>query len=300
LFAEGQFRTLNATILLSAVLFGLVWIDVNPASDLVQIMAAMLTLLIVHINLQHFQDRTNPTPTLLSLGDWIRTLARESGPVRIGTIAIPEWISPRQRSDAVKLIHQTFDGKGYFAFRSKTKLAVCERISDSGPEGVPQLTLQTITGGAASSRDFFPAPMANGRDALERMSAAKWIPPIDDAAALPDDPEVLTSQFHTLFPDGIVCDLATREGQRSMRTLEKSTLSGILPMSIKSLEEGSTVVPLSGHWLTPIFHQERLRLIFVLPPESGREIISNWLGLVRAWHVGSQAMESASHDARTR
>ena len=33
LFAEGQFRTLNATIVFSAGLLLLVWIDINPASD---------------------------------------------------------------------------------------------------------------------------------------------------------------------------------------------------------------------------------------------------------------------------
>ena len=59
LFAEGQFRTLNITIVFSAVLFALVWIDANPASDLVQITAAMIVLLIVHINVQHLRDRTH-------------------------------------------------------------------------------------------------------------------------------------------------------------------------------------------------------------------------------------------------
>ncbi len=74
LFAESQFGMLNATIVLSGFLFALVWVDINPRSDLVQITAAMIALLIVHINLQHFQDRKTTLPTLLSLRDWIHTL----------------------------------------------------------------------------------------------------------------------------------------------------------------------------------------------------------------------------------
>ena len=42
LFAEGRFRALNATVAVSAVLFLLVWLDPNPASDLVEITAAMI------------------------------------------------------------------------------------------------------------------------------------------------------------------------------------------------------------------------------------------------------------------
>ncbi len=105
------------------------WIDVNPASDLVQITAAMIVLLIVHINLQHLRDRTTSLPTLLSLGDWIRALAAEPQPVRVGRITIPDWIDSRQKSDAVKVMRETFDDAGHLAFRSSSNLVFYQRIT---------------------------------------------------------------------------------------------------------------------------------------------------------------------------
>ena len=162
LFAEGQFRTLNASIVFSAVLFALVWIDANPASDLVQITAAMIVLLIVHINLQHLRDRTRSLPTLLSLGDWIRTLAAEPQPVRVGRITVPEWIHSRQKSDAVRVMRETFEDAGHLAFRSSSNLVFYQRITGDDAESHPHLTLQATTGGAANRAEILPTATENG------------------------------------------------------------------------------------------------------------------------------------------
>ena len=168
LFAEGQFRTLNVSILFSAGLFALVWIDVNPASDLVQITAAMIVLLIVHINVQHLRDRTTALPTLLSLGDWIRALAAEPQPVRVGRISVPDWIDSRQKSDAVAVMRETFDTKGIW--RSGR-----HRILSSTSES--RLTIPTADRSGASDgyrRRCEPRPKycatatETGRDALDR------------------------------------------------------------------------------------------------------------------------------------
>jgi len=298
LFAEGQFLTLNATILFSAVLFGLVWIDVNPASDLVQITAAMITLLIVHINVQHFQDRATALPTLLSPRDWIRALAAESGPVRVGKIDIPEWIGSREKSNAVRLMRETFDGTGYLAFRSPTTLVFYERISNENIERQPHLTLQTATGGAANRAEIMAAPMTNGRKALDRIIAQEWIQPINDVWALPDSLEVLKSEFLATFPNGIVLDLDRRGGTRNARDLGQSLQAAILPKAMKSLDEGAVVTPVSGRWVSPIFHQGNLRLILVLPPESDTDLFRRWRRTVNAWHaVGRSPDVSHAHDA---
>jgi hypothetical protein len=282
-------------------LLALVWIDVNPASDLVQITAAMITILIVHINLQHFRDRTTPLPTLLSLGDWIRTLAQEPGPTRVGKIAIPEWTDSRQKSNAVKLIRETFDGAGHLAFRSSTTLVFYERVTNDDTDErdrQPHLTLQTITGGAANRAEIVPAPLANGREALDRIIAEEWTPPIDEAAALPDSPEVLKSAFFAIFPDGIVLDMDTREGTRDVRQLEQGVLAGILPTAMKSLDQGAVVTAVSGRWISPIFHQGKLRLIFVLPPEFASVLFRRWRRTVNTWHsVGRTLDVSHAHNA---
>ena len=206
LFAEGQFRTLNATILFSAGLFALVWIDVNPASDLVQITAAMIVLLIVHINLQHLRDRTTSLPTLLSLGDWIRALAAEPKPVRVGRITVPDWIDSRQKSNAVKVMRETFDDAGHLAFRSSSNLVFYQRITGDDAERQPHLALQTTTGGAANRAEIVPTATENGREALDRIITQGWLQPVDDD--LSNSPDVLAAEFPAIFPDGVVVDLA--------------------------------------------------------------------------------------------
>lgn len=298
LFAEGRFGTLIATVVLLAALLGLVWLDVHPASDLLEITAAMITLLIVLINLQHLQDRQRPLPTLLAIGDWMGTLARESGPVRVGKIVVPKWIPQRQRSAVVKLMQQTLDGKGYFSFRSATTLVYYIRTSND--EAVPHLHLgfQEMTGGAASRGKVLAPPTRNGPEALDRLTAEKWIQPLTDQLSRADDPGILSSKFRTLFSDGVVFDLETLEGTRDMRSLKRSLLAGALPTAVRGLENGAVVVPLSGRWLTPIFHQGRLRLILLLPPEPEDAILESWLRMVQTWHISwgtTQAAGSTSN-----
>ena len=53
LFAEGRFGIHLASMAFLVVLLWLVWIKPDPASDLVQITAAMIAQLILLINLQH-------------------------------------------------------------------------------------------------------------------------------------------------------------------------------------------------------------------------------------------------------
>jgi hypothetical protein len=295
MFAEGQFRALIATLIFLTALLWLVWLDVNPASDLVQITAAMITLLIVHINLQHFQDRVTLLPTLLSLRDWIDTLAGESGPVRVGKIVIPEWISSRQKSVAVDLVKQTFDGSGHFAFRSLTTLVFYERTSMGDAERQPHLALQTLTGGAANRGECLRVPMNNGHDALGVLTAEKWLPPINEASESPDGPEALKSEFLRIFPDGAVLDLETREGRQDIRKLKQRLLAGVLPTATRSLEDGTTVAPVSGRSLSALFHQGKLRLLFILPPEFETELFRSWLRIVKVWHIGGRTTESVSH-----
>jgi hypothetical protein len=85
LFAEGRFRALNATIVITAVLFVIVWFDVNPASDLVEITAAMIVLLIVHITCSTSRTAHHPEPAscrwVTGFGRWPQSPGR-CGPAR--------------------------------------------------------------------------------------------------------------------------------------------------------------------------------------------------------------------------
>ena len=158
--------------------------------------------------------------------------------------------------------------------------------------------LQAITGGAANRGEFLPPPTTNGREAVDRLLAENWIQPTrdtTDTSTLSDSPDDLKSAFSKLFPDGVVLDLQTREGTREMRNLKQSVLAGILPAAVKSLEEGALVVPVSERWLSAVFHEGKLRLFFILPPEYDREQFRSWLRTVKAWHAGSSRTEGVSH-----
>jgi hypothetical protein len=286
LFAEGQFRALNLTLAFSGILFLLVWIDANPASDLVELTAAMVTLLIVHINLQHYQDRTPPRPAQLPLGDWIRALAEEPGPVRAGTIVVPEWIPSRQRSAAIDLMRQMLDGTGCLAFCSATSVIFYQRCPDADATRQPHLVVQTLTGGAANRGHYWPTPAACGREALDRIVSDRWLKTINRAPAAPESPEVLRPEFFGIFPDGLVADLETRAGARDMRALDSDLVVAILPKAMRSLDDDALVVSVAGRWVSPIFHRNKVRMVFLLPPEPGAEQFQRWLRTLKAWRLG--------------
>ena len=280
LFAEGQFRWLNLTVVLSGLLFLLVWIDANPASDLVEITAAMIVLLIVHINLQHFQDRTPPAPAQLPLGDWIRALESEPSAVRAGTLTVPEWIPQRQRAAAISLVRETLQDRGCLAFCSATSLIFFER---EPADQAPHLAIQTATGGAANRGRYWSEPAADGRAALQRVVDDQWIKGVPQ---VPVSPEHLPPTFLEIFPDGFVADLETRAGQRAMRTLDPDLLAVLLPSAMKSLDDDALVVQVADRWVSPIFHHNKVRMVFLLPVDPGTENFQQWLRMLRAWRLG--------------
>ena len=287
LFAEGQFRTLNVSIVFSAGLFALVWIDANPASDLVQITAAMIVLLIVHINIQHLRDRTTTLPTLLSLGDWIRALAAEPQPVRVGRITVPEWIDSRQKANAVKVMRERFDGAGHLAFRTSTNLLFYQRITADDTEQQPHLELQTATGGAANRAEILPAATENGRAALDRVIEEGWLRPVDDD--LSRGPDAIATEFLSIYPDGVVVDVETRAGRRAARALQHNLVVGLLPSAMKSLGQGAVTIQVSNRWVTPVFYEGKLRQILVLPAEFDTDRLRRWRRTVNAWNACTDA-----------
>ncbi|MGA5464425.1 hypothetical protein [Mycobacterium sp. NPDC050041] len=295
LFAEGRFHALNLTIVFTGLLFALVWIDVNPASDLLELTAAMIVLLIVHVNVQHLEDRSPPPATQLPLGDWIRALAAEPGPVRAGTITVPEWIPQRQRSAAVDTMRKTLTGSGCLAFYSPTSLVFYERESDIDHDRQPHLEVQTVTGGAANRGRYWREPAADGRDALDRIVTAQWIKPIAGVPRAPQSPDHLGPEFLDIFPDGTVADLDTRAGAKIMRTLDEDLVPAILTTAMKSLDDDALVVSVAGRWLSPIFHENKVRMIFLLPSDPEPARFQRWLRTLRAWRLGQ--WEGTGRDA---
>ncbi|MFC7675715.1 hypothetical protein ACFQWH_21710 [Mycolicibacterium sp. GCM10028919] len=295
LFAEGRFNSLTATTVLTALLFGLVWMDANPASDLLELTAAMLVLLIVHMNLQHFHDRVPSRPTQLPLGDWIRALAAEPGPVRAGTVNVPEWIPARQRSAAVRLMRGELRDTGCMAFHSPTSLVFYERASDGERAGQLHLAMQAVTGGAVNRGRHWSDPAADGPAALDRILESKWLRPVDTVPAPPVNPALLQPEFLAIFPDGFVADLDTRAGARAMRDLDPDLLVALLPKAIRSLDDDALVIMVAGRWLSPIFDRNKVRMVFVLPPDPAPEHFQLWLRTLKTWRLGRRTGEGAVH-----
>lgn len=286
LFAEGRFGTHIATFVLLAGLLWLVWLNPNPAGDLVQITAAMVVQLLVLINVQHLRDRRDPLlPTMIPLRDWIGALIRESGPAVAGLIAVPSSITPQQKSAAVQVLCELFRDRGFVAHLSPTTLLYYERSPDLAGGRRRHLEIQASTGGVARGGRYMTETAPTGRTALATV-AADWIG--IDGAAIQDPGGVnLTAEFRTLFPDGVVFDAATLEGCEKMRTLSEEVLARALPTAVASLEEGGEVMPLSDRWLTALYSGGTLRMLFVLPPDSNRAALGTWRATLRAWQLGS-------------
>ena len=278
LFAEGRYRAHLATLLLLIVLLWLVWIKPNPASDLVEITAAMLVQVIVLINIQHWQDRRDPPlPTLVTFGEWTQSLGAEPGPVTVGTVTVPEAITSKQKSATVRLMQETFEGNGYFAFRSATALVFYRRVTGGAGPAV-HLELQTATGGAVRHGRSLSA--TSGHDAVNRLRSVSWLERLDDTA--PNSPQTLTAEFRKLFAEGIAFDTETLAGAPDMRTLDANILARALPTAVASLEDGADAVTLEGLRLTPVFGRGMLRLLCVLPPDPDPGNLRAWRRMARA------------------
>ncbi|WP_099025107.1 hypothetical protein [Mycolicibacterium palauense] len=293
LFAEGHFTTLIATIVLLGGLLWLVWLDTDPASDFVQIMAALITVLIVLINVQHLRDRREPgLPGLLTLRDWIHTLERENAPVRVGAVSIPETLTARQRASTMRIIGDTFTGTGHFAFRSPTSLLFYERAGAAG-ETPAHLLLQASTGGVVGRGRCLPGAPDAGADTVDRLVADGWVTGGQDTETVGEtsgeagvaETDWLCRRFRNLFPDGIVFDLTTLDGARDMRALEPNVLATALPVAATSLERGQFVAPLADRWLTAVYDRAQLRMLLVLPAEPDDALVRRWLRIGRSWQV---------------
>jgi hypothetical protein len=294
LFAEGHFRTHIMTFLLLAVLLWLVWLNPNPAGDLIQITAAMVVQLLVLINVQHLRDRRDPElPTLVSLRDWTGSLAAEPGPALAGTITIGASITPKQKSAAVTTMRDTLEGSGYFAYGSATKLVYYVRSQGDSSSRV-HLVVQEMTGGAASRGRCMPRAQPNGRAALQDLANRNWISLNSAVSRQPRDLADLTNSFRGLFSDGVFFDTETLDGATAMRSLDSEVLAGALPALLASMEDGGDMIMLSNRWLSPVYRRGTLRMLFVLPADPDPEQVRTWREVMRAWTIGTEALATES------
>ena len=264
LFAEGRFATHIGTLALLVGLLALVWVNPNPAGDLVQITAAMVVQLIVLIDLQHLRDRrAAPLPVGTSLRDWLDSVRRQRGPATVGAVTIPASITTRQRSAVLGLLEEKLSGTGHFAFESPNRL-VFYRAGD--PDGTAVYAdLQAATGCAVAARaDAATVDRPNDPD-------------------IPVTPEALIERFRSQFGAGQFFDTATRRGAAGMRSFDASLLAQALPAAVAAARDGADLVAVGNHRLTPVCFGGTLRLLFVLPVDADRASVRRWLRTVGEW-----------------
>ena len=71
--------------------------------------------------------------------------------------------------------------------------------------------------------------------------------------------------------------------------MQQSVLVGLLPAAMKSIDQGTVVASVSNRWVTPIFYEGKLRLIFVLPAEFDTDRLRHWRRTVNTWHACGDA-----------
>lgn len=281
LFAEGRYRTHLGTLLLLAALLWLVWLNPNPAGDLVQITAAMIIQFIVLINVQHLRDRRYPSlPTLLDLRDFLGELAGEPGPITVAAVRIPLALNAKQRSMALGAIIDGLEGRGHASLRSGSTLLYFERCRDDSAPGGGFVDMQTTTGFIVG-RGRVLGDRIDGHEGLVRLVGETWIDPPDSGIGAD-----LSGRFRALFAEGIVFRIATQAGAKEMRALEPEFLAKALTTAAGCLQTGSDLTAAGDRLFTPVFHRGTLRRLLILPAGSDPADIREWRRVVAAWNAG--------------
>lgn len=80
-----------------------------------------------------------------------------------------------------------------------------------------------------------------------------------------------------------------------MRGLDPDLLVALLPKAVRSLDEDALVILVAGRWLSPIFDRNKVRMVFVLPPDPAPEQFQLWLRTLKTWRLGRRPGEGVVH-----
>ena len=71
-----------------------------------------------------------------------------------------------------------------------------------------------------------------------------------------------------------------------MRSADSALLATALPTAAASLEDGLTVVPLCGRWITPVYQGATLQLLLIAPDSADPVDLKTWERTAKAWNRG--------------
>ena len=211
----------------------------------------MTVQLIVLINLQHLRDRRAlPLPTLVPVRDWMTSLAAEPGPAVVGTVSMPTSILP---SRSPPLWHWWTTTSTVGATSRSVPRRPSSTTAGVGKRTHCRRTIWNCRNSPAAARvEVGPRPSPRQTD------AAPWTAPSPRGGSFRPVPS--RRKENTGHPDRRVPDHLPRRhrvrhrnlsGAEDMRRLDAGILAQALPAALASAGEGSDLVRLGEHWMTP-------------------------------------------------
>ena len=277
MFADGCLFSVVGSVGLFVFGLWLVWLDPQPASDLLEVTAVMIVVLVALINLHHFRNRKQRLPVQLDLAEWFETLRDTDKPVFVGELRFAPRVPEMQRRQVISAVRARISEYGHYTFRNQGALLLflpdCETARDL------DIDISVMSGGAASAARHGGPVFADGPAAASAL-LSRWPDLQDHVARLSiDEQKVL---FKEQFGNGGYLDLATGEGGASMSRLDPRITRLALTTALKSFRDGRLAATIHNHVLAPVFSGGALRLLLVLPQEAGEGALKKWREAVAA------------------
>ncbi|GKX32585.1 MAG: hypothetical protein MnENMB40S_02030 [Rhizobiaceae bacterium MnEN-MB40S] len=271
MFADGRLRSVVGSVGLFAFGLWLVWLDPQPASDLLEVTAVMIVVLVALINLHHFRNRRQVLPVQLDLAAWFETLRAVERPLFVGELRFAPHIPEIQRRQVISAVRARLSGHGHFAFRNQDSLLFFHRDVVKAQD--LDIDLSVMSGGATAATRHGDPVFSDGVSAATVL-LSRWPDMQQQAARYPIDEQ--KSLFTAMFENGDFVDLETGEGNIGMKRLDPGITRLALTTGLKSYRYGKHVAMIRDHVLVPVFCQGALRLLLVLPPEADQDGLKRW------------------------
>ncbi|MBW8639836.1 hypothetical protein K1W69_21760 [Hoeflea sp. WL0058] len=271
MFADERLLSVVGSVGLFALGLWLVWLDPQPASDLLEVTAVMIVVLVALINLHHFRNRRQVLPVQLDLAAWFETLRAVERPVFVGELRFAPHIPEIQRRQVISAVRARLSGHGHYAFRNQDSLLFFHRDVVKAQD--LDIDLSVMSGGATAATRHGDPVFSDGVSAATVL-LSRWPDMQQQVARRPIDEQ--KSLFTAMFENGGFVDLATGEGSVGMKRLDPGITRLALTTGLKSYRYGKHAAMIRDHVLVPVLCQGALRLLLVLPPEAGRDALKRW------------------------
>jgi len=291
-FADGRFAVVCASAIIA--IGGVVMIGTHGYADIgsfMQVKICLLAALVFLIAAQLWDDRrTVAVAPFLSLNDWCRRLAAQTGDIELGLLTVAETTRVDKRSAIRAIVAEGLDGLGHCAWRDSVSLIYFQKLGGrDGPPFDPYEVVETAGGLMASVRQL-PAIQKGGGQALVTLRETGLLPQPPSKLDLP----ALLETFRREFSDGIVLDLQSSGRSRVSAKLDRSAVATAIPLAMHALRSGSPFAWCGAHRLYATYLDQKLRALFFVPRDAEADSLSRWDDALAQWRLADAAASRAS------